>query len=115
MPVESIGACGISRGEWSPSEMELGICYIRQACGEPPHGYELEIVEQDHDLGPYSMIGLTWEGPNDAPWEYLRRAEAALMRFQEAIDWEAILPATLIENDNDENEEDGSALSDEEK
>jgi len=53
MPRESIGACGSSQsiGSWAISELELGICFIRQACGEPPEGYELEVIWHEHDLG----------------------------------------------------------------
>src|ERR1017187_7921156 len=92
MPSEHIGSCGISQGSgaWALGELELGICYILHACGEPPKGYELGIVWHEHELGDYPVIGISWEGPYDAPPEYIRDAEKALSRFNDAVDWAAI-------------------------
>ena len=94
MPSEHIGSCGIFQGSgaWAVGELKLGICYILHACGEPPKGYELAIVWHEHELGDYPAIGISWEGPYDAPPEYIRDAERALSRFNEAVDWAAIDP-----------------------
>ena len=78
------------------------------ACGEPPDGYELGIIWHEHELGDYPTIGITWEGPFDAPWEYIRDAEKALTRFDEAVDWAAIEPqeeADIGDEDEEEPEE----------
>lgn len=46
----------------------------------------------DHDLGSYATIGLNYdyEGPDDEALEYVSRAERALRRFDNAVDWEPI-------------------------
>ena len=111
VPNENIGSCGTSQssdGDWAASELELGICYIRRACGEPPDGYELGIIWHEHELGDYPTIGITWEGPFVAPWEYIRDAEKALTRFDEAVDRAAIAPqeeADIGDEDEEEPEE----------
>jgi hypothetical protein len=78
--------------DWNIAELEIGICYIRHVCGDPPQGFELEVLWREHELGGYPMIGLSWNGPSDAPEEYISRAERALNRFNEAVEWSAIEP-----------------------
>jgi len=105
VPSESIGECGGAQypdKDWITAELELGICYIRHACGESPDGYELEILWHEHDAGEYATIGITWEGPADAPWDYMSRAERALSRFDEAVSWSELEP----EPEEDADEED---------
>src|SRR5271165_2314507 len=112
VPRESIGACGCSPsiGSWAISELELGICYIRQACGEPPEGYELEVIWHEHDLGEYATIGVTWDGPYDAPWDYIQNAQDALNRFDQGVNWAEIVPDEEPEaNENQEGVEDEDA------
>src|SRR5271165_4516095 len=95
MPTENIGACGGARStdsRWIKAELALGICYIRHACAEPPAGFDLGIVWREHDSGEYATIGITWEGPQDPPWEYLSRAENALTRFDAAVAWSELAP-----------------------
>jgi hypothetical protein len=94
MPSESIGTCGYqsSESDWAKSQLALGICYIRQACGEPPQGYKLAIIWNEHELGSYPTIGIQWDGPFDPPWNYISKAAAALETFDEAVDWGAIQP-----------------------
>lgn len=90
MPRESIGECGCAQypdKRWIIAELELGMCFIRHACGAPPVGYQLEILWHEHELGEYATIGITWEGPRDAPWEYVSRAEEALQSFDQAVSW----------------------------
>jgi hypothetical protein len=94
----------------------LGICYIRHACGDPPAGYELEIIWHEHDVGEYAAIGVTWEGYGHAPWEYISRAEIALSRFDNAVAWSELAPEpeeakteiSLDEAEDVSNEEDDS-------
>jgi hypothetical protein len=40
---------------------------------------ELEIIWQEHELGDYPVIALTWEdATRGAPWDYVARCEEAL-------------------------------------
>jgi hypothetical protein len=116
VPSESIGNCGRAQypdRDWITAELELGICFIRHACGEPPDGYELEVIWNNHDLGGYATIGITWDSPGDAPWDYMRRAERALARFDEAVSWSQLEPEPKEEAD-DEDSDDEEELEEEE-
>jgi hypothetical protein len=109
VPSESIGECGGAQypdKDWITAELELGICYIRHACGEPPDGYELEILWHEHDAGEYATIGITWEGPADAPWDYMSRAERALSRFDEAVSWSELEPEPEEDTDEEDSGDD---------
>src|SRR5579871_703599 len=117
MPSERIGDCGCAQypdKDWIIAELELGICYIRHACGEPPPGYELEIIWREHYLGQYAEIGVTWEGYGEAPWEYIGRAGNALSRFDDNVAWSELTrepdgTKTSLDEDTDvSNEEDDS-------
>lgn len=104
VPRESIGQCGCAQypdRRWITAELELAICSIRHACGEPPPGYELEILWHEHDLGEYATVGITWNGPWEAPWDYISRAEDALARFNQAVAWSDLAP-DLREPENDD-------------
>ena len=35
----------------------------------------------------YATVGVSWEGPSDAPWDYISRAEEALACFEQAVSW----------------------------
>lgn len=78
--------------DWIVAELELGICFTRHACGEPPEGYELDILWHGHDVGEYATIGIIWDDAGDTPWDYIRRAERALARFHEAVSWSELEP-----------------------
>ena len=54
------------------------------------------------DLGEYATIGITWDGPGDAPWDYLTRAENALKRFDEAVAWSELAPEPEEESDDED-------------
>jgi hypothetical protein len=85
MPVEIIGEFGTPEAEreWIVAECELAIKHLVKACGEPPPEMELEIQWQEHDLGSYPTIVLTWEdGMRGAPWEYIERCEEALTAYE---------------------------------
>ena len=44
---------------------------------------ELEIQWQEHDLGEYPVIVLTWEDAmRGAPWEYIANCEDALTEYE---------------------------------
>jgi hypothetical protein len=85
MPVEFIGEFGTPEAdrEWIVAECELAIKHLVKVCGEPPPEMELEIQWQEHDLGEYPTIVLTWEdGMRGAPWEYIERCEKALAAYE---------------------------------
>jgi hypothetical protein len=106
MPTEIIGSCGVGRFPYDRDqillELELGITFLRRAC-PVPNGYSYEVVWRDHESGPYPEIGIVWDGPLPAPWEWISRAERALQRLDDAIEWSALEP----EEDAEEGEEDG--------
>lgn len=85
MPVEIIGEVGTAGAarERIVTECELAIKHLKKVCGEPPPEMELEIQWQEHDLGEYPLIVLTWEDAmRGAPWEYIARCEAALTAYE---------------------------------
>jgi hypothetical protein len=79
----------------------LAICFIRHACGDPPPGYELEILWHEHDSGEYATVGITWDGPSEAPWDYISRAGDALERFDQAVAWSDLAPDLKESGDDD--------------
>ena len=73
---------GASR-EWIDAECQLAIKRLIKICGEPPAEIELEVQWQEHDLGEYPMIVLTWEDAmRGAPWEYIERCEEVLTEYE---------------------------------
>lgn len=85
MPVEVIGEFGTAGAEreWIVAECEIAIKHLSKICGEPPPEMELEIQWQEHDLGEYPTIVLTWEDAmRGTPWEYIARCEKALTAYE---------------------------------
>ena len=85
MPVEIIGEFGTpgAHSEWLEAEGKLAIRHLKSICGEPPPEMELEIVWQEHELGNYPVIGLTWEDPfRGVPWNYVERCAVALTAYE---------------------------------
>lgn len=39
----------------------MAITHIKRTCGDPLPEMELEIIWQEHELGDYPVIALTWE------------------------------------------------------
>lgn len=85
MPTELIGEVG-TRGaerEWIVAEAELAINHLVTVCGVPPPEMELEIQWQEHELGSYPTIVLTWEDAmRGTPWNYISRCEVALTAYE---------------------------------
>jgi hypothetical protein len=107
MPVEIIsefGTAGAER-EWIVAECLQAIKHLAKVCGEPPPEMELEIQWQEHELGEYPTIVLTWrDAMRGAPWEYIARCEKALAAYEngeEPPNW----PRPWYEDDPDESEE----------
>jgi hypothetical protein len=85
MPVEMIGEFGTpgSNREWLSARATLAIRQIIKTCGPPPPEMELEVQWQEHELGSYPLIVLTWEDAmRGAPGKYLNKCEAALFEFE---------------------------------
>lgn len=84
MPTELIGEVGTSGAtrEWIRAEAKRAIKHLVKVCGEPPMEMELEIQWQEHELGSYPTIVLTWEdATRAAPSNCLARCEASLAAF----------------------------------
>ena len=85
MPVQIIGEFGTpgASREWISAQATLAIRFIIEKCGPPPPEMELEVQWQEHELGSYPLIVLTWEdGIRGAPWTYISRCEAALTAYE---------------------------------
>jgi len=51
---------------------------------KPPPEMDLEVQWQEHELGSYPTIVLTWEdGMRGAPWEYIEKCDVALTAYEE--------------------------------
>src|SRR6266851_546319 len=84
MPVETSGEFGTpgANREWLSAQATLAIRHIVRTCGPPPQEMELEVQWQDHELGSYPLIVLTWEDAmRGAPGKYLSKCEAALLKI----------------------------------
>jgi len=104
MPTELIGEFGTpdAEREWIVAECRLAIQHLKKVCGEPPPEMKLEIQWQEHELGEYPVIVLSWEDAmRGAPWDYIARCENALTAYEygeEPPRWS--LPA--LDEDQDE-------------
>lgn len=81
MPSEHIGEVGTAGAEreWIVAQATIAIRRIIEICGPPPIEMELEIQWQEHDLGEYPVIVLSWEdGMRAAPWKYINRCADVL-------------------------------------
>jgi hypothetical protein len=86
MPVEHVGEAGTEGAdrEWIVAQATLAIRHLIKVCGPPPAEMELEIQWQEHELGEYPLIVLTWEdGMRGAPWKYINRCAEALEAFED--------------------------------
>jgi len=85
IPVEIIREAGTSGAdrEWNSAACELAIKHLKKVCGEPPPDMGLEVPWQEHELGEFPMIVLTWEDAmRGAPWEYIEKCEEALTEYE---------------------------------
>ena len=104
MPSENIGACGTPESlnaddqEWFTG-LEMAILYIKHVCGPAPTDCTVEITDQEHELGTYSEISLTWEqgSLSEGEWKYLNRCQMALLEFESAMDLHSLDPKRVRE------------------
>ena len=74
------------------------------------------ITWHQHDLGEYATIDIIWDDYRDAPWEYISRAERALARFDEAVNWSELHPEAHDDDDEDDDDyEEGEPEDDEDE
>jgi len=85
MPTEVIGEFGTpgASREWLSAQATLAVRHLIKTCGPPPPEMDLEVQWQEHELGGYPVIVLTWEDAmRGAPARYLNKCEAALFEFE---------------------------------
>jgi len=81
---EFIGECPAAGEdpEFDDYETELAIKFIKQACGEPPRGVDVQITWEDHELGSYPVISVVWDDfVTGHPGEYIGKCIEAFERF----------------------------------
>lgn len=97
MSWESLG--GVCNGQMPDDEEWILLCYdlekkyLLHVCGDPPQGCELGVFWRDHDYGAYPSLGMYREYDTLDANKYWSACEAALGKFESAIDWSAIKPA----------------------
>ena len=104
MPTEIIGEFGTPSAtrEWIAAEAELAIKHLVKVCGPPPLEMELEIQWQEHDLGEYPVIVLTWEDAmRGTPWEYIAKCEAALTAYENGGELPPGCSVPVVASDDD--------------
>jgi hypothetical protein len=63
-------------------ETELAIKYIKQTCGKPPRGVDVQVTLEDHELGSYPVISVVWDDSvTEDPDEYIGKCVEAFERF----------------------------------
>lgn len=87
---EFIGECTPSGEgpEFDDYEMELAIKYIKQECGKPPRGVDVQVTFEGHEVGnegdevSYPVISVIWDDSvTESPDEYIARCIEAFERF----------------------------------
>jgi hypothetical protein len=87
---EFIGECPVSdKGpEFEIYEGELAIKYIKQSCGPPPRGVDVEITSEGSEVGnegdevSYPVISVVWDDfVTEYPDEYIGKCSEAFEKF----------------------------------
>jgi hypothetical protein len=87
---EFIGECPVSdKGpEFETYEGELAIKYIKQSCGPPPRGVDVEITSEGSEVGnegdevSYPVISVVWDDSLvEYPGDYIEKCSDAFERF----------------------------------
>ena len=87
---EFIGECGWGNDlEADDLEMGLAIKYIKQSCGPPPRGVDVQITSEGHEVGnegdetSYPVISVVWDDSiTEYPDEYIGNCIEAFERFE---------------------------------
>jgi len=83
---EFIGDC-FTDSELGTYEMELAIKYIKQECGPPPRGVNVEITWEGYELAndketQYPVISVVWDDYETGyPQDYIEKCIEAFERF----------------------------------
>jgi hypothetical protein len=84
---EIVGDCSTD-AEFGDYETELIIKYLKQACGQPPRGVEIQVTWEGHEVGDegdetqYPVISVVWDDSiTDYPDEYIGKCMEAFERF----------------------------------
>jgi len=81
---EFIGDCPVSGEDsgFDDYETELTIKYIKQESGQSPHGVDVQVTWEDHELGSYPVISVVWDDYTiEYPDEYIEKCMEAFERF----------------------------------
>ncbi len=87
---EFIGECPVSdKGpEFETYEGELAIKYIKQECGQPPEGVDVQITSEGSEVGDgseqvsYPVISVVWDDyVSEYPDEYIGKCIEAFEKF----------------------------------
>jgi hypothetical protein len=69
-------------------ETELAIKYIKQACGKPPRGVDVQVTWEGYEVGQgdevsYPVISVVWDDSiSEYPGEYIGKCIEAYERFE---------------------------------
>lgn len=86
MGQEFIGDCS-DAPEFSEYETELIISYLKQACGPPPQGVDIQVTWEGCEVGDgeetqYPVICVVWDDFSvPRPDDYIEKCGAAFERF----------------------------------
>jgi hypothetical protein len=81
---EVVGECSTfgEKPELNSYEMELEIKFIKQECGEPPLGVDVQIGYEDSEYGSIPLIVVIWdEYETGYPENYIQKCIEAFERF----------------------------------
>jgi len=81
---EFIGDCPVSGEDTEIDDYEAGLTikYIKQECGQPPRGVDVQVTWEDHELGSYPVISVVWDDSiTEYPDEYIGKCMEAFERF----------------------------------
>jgi hypothetical protein len=68
--------------EFEDRDTEMAVKYIKQACGEPPPGVDVQVTLEDHELGSYPVVSVVWDDyVSEYPGDYIGKCIEAFERF----------------------------------
>lgn len=82
---------------------EFAMSYIKTVLGEPPYKSELAIRWNEHEMGSYPTLGVSFtDTMEEPPWDYISKAENLLTVFNDAIAWSELRDAMVDAQHSDE-------------